>query len=63
MTTRDLTEYKGKKAQYNPVNNLVFTVKIVDSKFAYGHTRFLIEPVSGTGQKWVDSNAVNLGKE
>lgn len=35
-------------------------VKILDATTAYGHTRFLIQPVSGLGEKWVDIKYLNL---
>ena len=35
-------------------------VKILDATTAYGHTRFLIQPVAGSGEKWVDIKYLNL---
>lgn len=33
-------------------------VKIVDVKKAYGQTRYLVEPVNGSGQQWVNDSRV-----
>ncbi len=35
-------------------------VRILDATTAYGHTRFLIQPVAGSGEKWVDIKYLNL---
>jgi hypothetical protein len=34
-------------------NGLAFHVRIKDTKTAYGHVRFLVTPVAGSGQVWV----------
>lgn len=39
---------------------LYFNVKIINIRQVYGRTDFLVEPVSGDGQQWVDSNRVKL---
>lgn len=36
-------------------NGLTFNVKILDYKTAYGKERWLVTPVSGAGQVWVQS--------
>lgn len=52
--------YKGKHAHYAPTRDLYFTVKILDSKMAYGRTLVYISPLNGTGEKWVDLNSVTV---
>ena len=34
-------------------NGLTFEVIVKDTKTAYGHARFLVTPVSGSGSVWV----------
>jgi hypothetical protein len=35
-------------------------VKILDAKQAYGVTRYLVTPMSGTGEVWVSANRVRF---
>jgi len=35
-------------------------VEIMDVKQAYGNTRYLVEPLNGTGEAWVDSSRVTI---
>jgi hypothetical protein len=37
-----------------------FEVRIVDVKTAYGCTRFLVEPVAGSGRQWVGAERVKV---
>jgi len=39
--------------------NMKMDVRIMDIKNAYGNTRFLVAPVSGTGETWI--NALTIG--
>ena len=38
-------------------------VRILDAKTAYGNARYLITPVSGSGQTWVNADRVQIEKE
>lgn len=40
------------------VEGFTIQVKIVDAKKAYGCTRYLVEPVNGSGQQWVNDSRV-----
>lgn len=37
------------------LNKLKVRVRIIDYKYAYGHDRWLIEPVEGSGQVYVEN--------
>ncbi len=57
MSTKDSQFLLNKEATYR-INGLQVRVKIVDVKLSYGQTRFLIQPVAGTGEVWVDQSSV-----
>lgn len=40
------------------VEGFTIQVKVVDVKQAYGCTRYLVEPVNGSGQQWVNDSRV-----
>lgn len=44
----------GKKALYRPNLSLAFEVKILDIKSSYGKVRYLVVPIAGTGERWVE---------
>lgn len=44
----------GKKTSIS-VNGLRVFVRILDFKSSYGHERWLVSPVSGEGQVWVEN--------
>ncbi len=56
----DTMSYIGQKAEYTLEGPMTVIVKIVDAKMGYGRLRFLIEPMRGHGQKWVESTSVTL---
>jgi len=41
-------------------NGLVFKVSIKERKNAYGNERYLVTPVSGYGQTWVNAARVRV---
>ena len=57
-----ISQYVGKKA-YIQVGGLTTEVVVKDVKVSYGHTRFLVTPVSGNGEQWVESVALKKGKK
>lgn len=57
MTTIDLQKYIGKKGIMK-VNGLEIDVKIIDAKFSYGNYRYLVTPVSGKGEVWIEKVTV-----
>lgn len=55
MNTCELAKFIGREADLRSQDTLRFRVRITDAKISYGNTRFLVSPVSGQGQVWVDS--------
>lgn len=52
MTTTDLSRYIGLECLWT-TGGLDFLVRILDVKRAYGRTRYLITPLSGSRSMWV----------
>ena len=59
MTTAELMAYVG-QTELLSSDKLRFFVRILDAKIAYGRVRFLVSPVSGEGQVWVDSSRISI---
>lgn len=53
MKGTDIINYIGKQGAIE-VGGLVVTVKIVDYKRSYGRDRWLVTPISGSGQVWIE---------
>ncbi len=51
---KEVETYVGKKAVVE-LGGLTVEVKIIDVKKSYGRDRFLISPVSGKGEVWVEN--------
>ena len=60
MTTAELMKFIGQTATYTPDLGIAFRVRITDVKQSYGHIRLLIEPVNGSGARWVQLSALDL---
>ena len=61
MTLLTLQAAIGKTALFaDPRGALRFRVTIKDAKQSYGNTRYLVEPVSGDGSRWVDARNVEI---
>jgi hypothetical protein len=50
---KEVETYVGKKATVK-LGGLVVEVKVTDVKHVYGRNRFLVTPVSGSGEVWVE---------
>lgn len=50
---KEVETYVGKKATVD-MGGLTVEVKIVDVKKSYGRDRYLITPVAGKGEVWVE---------
>ena len=57
MTTLDLHEYIGLEVPWH-IGELHIQVRILDCKRAYGRTRYLIQPITGTGQQWIQDGLI-----
>ncbi len=55
MTTVEATQLIGKEVNWTPGNGLSFRVTIKDFKMVYGSKRYLVSPVNGMGETWVQS--------
>lgn len=58
MKGTDIINYIGKQG-WIEFGKLMVDVKILDYKRSYGRDRWLVTPVSGSGQVWVEN--VKLG--
>jgi len=63
MNASELNKYIGREGRYTLVAPLYFDVKVTDVKTSYGRVRVLVEPISGSGEAWVDLSSVQLYKE
>lgn len=61
MTTLDLSPHIGTLATWH-INGLSISVTIRDCKRSYGRTRYLIAPVAGQGEVWVQDNLTHTTK-
>ena len=63
MTARALSALSGRRGLMRvrmTAGALRFPVRVVDVKQAYGCTRYLVAPVAGEGEAWVDAERVEL---
>jgi len=59
MTAIELAKYIDQTATYHGVPGLVIEVTVIDARVSWGQVQLQIQPVSGSGSKWV--NAESLG--
>ena len=59
-TVESLRQCVGLTGVLSALPHLKFEVLIVDAKVSYGNARFLVTPVSGSGEVWVDSSRVSV---
>lgn len=45
----------GERAKVKLKNGLVMEVRVLEQKFTYGKSRYLITPVAGSGKVWVQN--------
>jgi hypothetical protein len=55
MTTLNEQINKIGKIVELPLNGMVVQVKVLDFKLSYGRERWLVTPVAGSGQVWVEN--------
>ena len=53
MNYSEVSKIVGHDALWN-TGSLSIRVKVLDVKFAYGRTRYLIQPISGSGTTWTE---------
>ena len=49
----------GKTGRVHDGDGLTFEVKIIDAKQSYGRLRYLVTPISGTGERWVENVTID----
>jgi hypothetical protein len=58
MTALELAQHIGQLGSYY-IPGLVIEVTVIDARMSWGQVQLQIQPVSGSGSKWV--NADSLG--
>lgn len=56
MTAREAVAFIGKVGRLSVESKLVIKVTIVDVRTTFGHTHFLVTPVEGYGEQWIDAS-------
>ena len=58
MTTSEMTRLVGKQVLVREAahGELYMLCDVLDAKSAYGNVRYLVRPVQGQGEAWVDSS-------
>lgn len=59
MTAREMQEALNRTADYT-LNGLTVRVSINDVKCSFGQVRYLIKPIMGSGEVWVNQDSVTL---
>ena len=57
VSPEDLQNLKGTSGTLS-LEGLDFAVKVVDARIRFGHLDLAVSPVSGGGQRWVESHRV-----
>jgi hypothetical protein len=60
MTAIELAKYIDQTATYHGVPGLVIEVTVIDARVSWGQVQLQIQPTSGSGSKWVNSDSVML---
>lgn len=58
-TAAEMQKMLGKEGRIRTSEGLVVDVRITDAKMAYGVLRYEVEPVSGSGRKFIDAGRFN----
>jgi hypothetical protein len=59
MTLSQLEDLRKQKVRYE-INGLRIMVKVLDAKMSYGNVRYLITPVEGSNEIWVNQQSVTI---
>ena len=62
MNAIELTTYIDRTGTVAPIANSGwrFNVRVVNARISYGGLQLEVEPIAGTGRKWVDARKVTL---
>ena len=58
MTVGQMAKYIGQTGTYHGIPGLVVEVKIVDARMSWGQLQLQVQPTSGSGSKWVNSDSI-----
>ena len=59
MVIENARQFVGKRGTLES-GGIVVKVNVIDVKIVFGRLMFFIEPVAGTGSKWVNADSVTL---
>ncbi len=59
ITDTNLDEFKHKMGTID-VDGLIVSITVTDARFRYGHIDLKVTPISGRGERWVESTKVTL---
>ena len=59
MLNREHLELIGKTANYF-INEMIFEVKVIDVRNAYGRIDYKVLPIAGCNSKWVSEDSIML---
>jgi hypothetical protein len=63
MTAAAVLNLIGREGALRVSPALAVAIRIVDVKWSYGNLRYLVAPVAGLGQEWVDAGRVVVVEE
>jgi hypothetical protein len=58
MSVAEMAQVIGKVADLR-IESFQIKIRILDVKVSYGNTRYLVKPVAGSGEAWVDESRVS----
>lgn len=58
MTAREMQDAIGQMVMFVATDSLKFACRVADVKMGYGKPRFLIVPLSGIGEQWVEFTSI-----
>jgi hypothetical protein len=58
MSVAEMARVIGKIADLR-IESFQVQINILDVKVSYGNTRYLVKPVAGSGEAWVDESRVS----
>ena len=62
MSARDLARFIGQTGTVTFELSITVPVRVLDARQVWNRVDFLVEPVHGTGQRWVSAERVTLEK-
>lgn len=60
MSAAEMVKMIGRTGTIWARGEMSVAVRIVDAKTAYSRVRYLVEPIAGSGNAWVDTDTISL---